>query len=212
MRMQERLYRVLLLAHPRQHRREYGDAMVQLMRDRVRDGGGGVRTLLVWGSLLADLVRSATVERVTVLRVGFRTGWWRPAAVAVAAVLAYAGVSAFFDPATGPWYKYTFGRLALLSAPVAILTGLMLRALHRRHGSALVAVGLLPGAFAIVLFWWPPFLLFGLFSIAAMVGAINDAENERRAAVAASEPAGSALLAATSWSPPSDRGSAEGSA
>ena len=166
--------------------------------------------MLVWGSLLADLVRSATVERLAVMRAGFRTGWWRAAAVAVAAVLAYAGVSALFDPATGPWYKYTFGRLALLSAPAAILTGLWLRARHRQRGSVLVAVGLLPGAFAILLFWWPPFLVFGLFSIAAIVGAINDAENARRVAVAAHGLAGDALIAAPSWSPPSDRGPAGG--
>jgi hypothetical protein len=63
-----------------------------------------------------------------------------------------------------------------------------------------------------VLFWWPPFLLFGSFSIAVMVGAINDAENARRVAVAAPEPAGDALIAGTSWSPPPDRGPAGGSA
>lgn len=185
MRGQERLYRVLLLAHPRSHRREYGEEMVQLMRDRIRDDGGGLRTLLVWWWLLGDLARSAVIERATLLRAELRTGWWRAAAVAVAAVLAFAGISSMFDPATGPWYTYTFGRLALLAAPAAIFVGLQMRARRRSAGSALVAVGLLPGAAAIVLFWWPPFLLFGLFSIAVMVGAIDDAEDARRAAVAA---------------------------
>jgi hypothetical protein len=208
--VQERIYRVLLLAYPRQHRREYGEAMAQLMRDRVREVGGGVRTLLLWASLLADLARSAMVERVAVVRAGFLTGWWRAAAVAVAAVLAFAGVSSLFDPATGPWYKYTFGRLALLAAPLAIVTGLFLPARYRRQGSTLVAVGSLPGAAAIALFWSPPFLLFGLFSIAVMIGAFNDAENARRIAATATEPAGDAVLATDAWSPPSN-GRREGS-
>jgi hypothetical protein len=32
---------------------------------------------------------------------------------------------------------------------------------------------------ALVMFWWPPFLLLGLFSFAVMVSAINDAERHR---------------------------------
>jgi len=60
-----------------------------------------------------------------------------------------------------------------------------MRRRRRAVGSTSVTVGLLPGAAAIVLFWALPFLLFGLISIAALVGAINDAEAARRAALAA---------------------------
>ena len=59
----ERLYRVLLLAYPREHRREYGEPMVQLFRDRMRRDGGGFRALVVWVQMIFDLVRSVSRER-----------------------------------------------------------------------------------------------------------------------------------------------------
>jgi len=61
--IQERIYRALLLAYPAQHRREYGEPMVQMMRDRLRDEGGGVRTVLVWVRILVDLIKTAATER-----------------------------------------------------------------------------------------------------------------------------------------------------
>ena len=59
----ERLYRVLLLAYPREHRREYGEPMVQLFRDQMRRDGGGFRALVVWVQMIFDLVRSVARER-----------------------------------------------------------------------------------------------------------------------------------------------------
>ena len=59
----EKLYRALLWAYPREHRREYGEPMVQLFRDRMRRDGGGVRTLVVWVQMVFDLVGSAFKER-----------------------------------------------------------------------------------------------------------------------------------------------------
>lgn len=171
-----RLYRVLLVAYPKQHRSEYGDAMAQLARDRLCDEGGGVRTARIWAALLSDLATSAARERMESSMQAFKSGWWRFAAVLIATVLAAAGVRALFEPAEGAWYQWTLGRGALLAAPVLIVAGLIVRRRHRRNGSILVAVGLLPGAAAIVLFWWPPFLLFGVFSIGAIIGAINDAD------------------------------------
>lgn len=203
MRTQQRIYRVLLLAHPRDHRREYGEAMVQLMSDRLRDDGGGVRTVLVWTSLLVDLVRSATTERMAAIRAEFRTGWWRAASVLVAAVMAAVAIRALLEPATGPWYHYTLGRAALFAAPLLILAGLFVRANHRRRGSVMVVAGLTPGATAIVLFWFPPSLLFGLFSIAVMVRALVDVDDASRAARAVSQPG---LVAP----PPPDRQQREG--
>lgn len=201
--LQERIYRMLMLAYPREHRREYGDAMVQLMRDRLRDDGGGLSTALVWGALLVDLTRSATIERMAVVRAEFRTGWWRTASVLVAAVMAVLAIRALLEPATGPWYQYTVGRLVLTAAPVAIVTGLVIRTRHRWQGSALVALGLLPGAGAIVLFWYPPALMFGFFSIAVMAGASIDADNARRATFTAPRSL-AAVLPATDWSAPAD--------
>ena len=58
----ERLYRALLLLYPRDHRQEYREPMIQLYRDRMRRDGGGIRTYLVWGQLILDLVCSASRE------------------------------------------------------------------------------------------------------------------------------------------------------
>ena len=66
--LSERIYRALLLAYPKEHRREYGELMVQLFRDRMSRDGGGLGTLLVWMHMLFDLVRSASRERVEIAR------------------------------------------------------------------------------------------------------------------------------------------------
>ena len=65
-----RVYRKLLLIYPKEHRREYGEPMVQLFRDRMRQtleleadhrrhadgdgfrGGGGV---IIWFQMIFDL-------------------------------------------------------------------------------------------------------------------------------------------------------------
>ena len=59
----EKVYRALLRAYPSEHRREYGEPMVQLFRDRMRRDGGGLRTLVVWMQMFFDLVRSVFRER-----------------------------------------------------------------------------------------------------------------------------------------------------
>ncbi len=60
--LSEKLYRALLVAYPREHRREYGDLMVQLFRDRMRRDGGGMGVLRVWPAMIVDLVTSALKE------------------------------------------------------------------------------------------------------------------------------------------------------
>ena len=60
--LSERLYRALLLVYPREHRREYGELMVQLFRDRMRYEGGGLRDLIVWTQMIPDLAVSAFDE------------------------------------------------------------------------------------------------------------------------------------------------------
>ena len=64
----ERIYRALLLAYPKEHRREYGEPMVQLFRDRMSRDGGGLGTLAVWMHTLFDLVRSASREHLETSR------------------------------------------------------------------------------------------------------------------------------------------------
>ena len=60
--LSEKLYRALLVAYPREHRREYGELMVQLFRDRMRRDGGGFRSLRVWLEMAVDLGSSALKE------------------------------------------------------------------------------------------------------------------------------------------------------
>lgn len=181
----ERVYRTLLLAYPKDHRDEYGAPMTQLMRDRVRDEGGGLRTGLVWARLFSDLVSTAISERMETGMDTIKTGWWRIVAALIAVVLAGAGISSWFEPATGPWYKWVFGRAALLAAPTAIAIGLYLWRRHRRNGSILIGVGVLPGCAAIVLFWHPLFLGFGVLSIAVLAMAMDDVDRIHRASQAA---------------------------
>lgn len=59
----ERIYRILLALYPKDHRREYGELMVQLFRDRMRRDGGGIRTLTVWARMIGDLTTNALKER-----------------------------------------------------------------------------------------------------------------------------------------------------
>ena len=58
----EKVYRRLIVVYPREHRREYGELMVQLFRDRMRRDGGGFQALLVWMHMILDLVVAAFKE------------------------------------------------------------------------------------------------------------------------------------------------------
>ena len=60
----ERVYRAMLLAYPAEHRRNYGDPMLGLFRDRLRRDGGGLGTVRVWVRVGPDLVGSAFIERL----------------------------------------------------------------------------------------------------------------------------------------------------
>jgi hypothetical protein len=180
MRAQERVYRALLLAYPKNHRDEYGMPMTQLMRDRLRDEGGGWRTGLVWMHLLGDVMKNALNERMETAMDTIKTGWWRILAALIAVVIAGAGIRALFEGSTGPWYKHVFGTAALLAGPLATLVGLVMWTRHRRNASILIGVGVLPGCAAIVLFWHPLFLAFGVLSMAVLVSAIDDVDRIHR--------------------------------
>ena len=60
--LSERLYRWLLVVYPREHRREYGELMVQLFQDRMRHDGNGFQVLIVWFQMISDLVGASLRE------------------------------------------------------------------------------------------------------------------------------------------------------
>jgi peptide/nickel transport system permease protein len=63
----EAIYGALLALYPWRFRREYAREMRLLFRDRLRrelHSGGSARLAWFWGLILADLIRSATKERV----------------------------------------------------------------------------------------------------------------------------------------------------
>ncbi|MDE2718653.1 MAG: hypothetical protein OXI33_16805, partial [Chloroflexota bacterium] len=60
--LSERVYRWLLFVYPKEHRREYGELMVQLFRDRMRRDGGGFHGALVWMQMIFDLLGAAFKE------------------------------------------------------------------------------------------------------------------------------------------------------
>ncbi len=105
----------------------------------------------------------------------WKATWWQYAAAVIAIVLGVGVAMNLSEPATGPWWKHFFGTIALGVAPLVIAGGLVVRQRNQRIGSVMLAVGVMPGVAALVLFWWPPFLFFGLFSLAVMVAAFIDA-------------------------------------
>ena len=58
---QRRVYRAMLTLHPKRFRREYGDLMVQLFADQLRDARSSSR---VWTSTVRDLAVSVSSERL----------------------------------------------------------------------------------------------------------------------------------------------------
>ena len=70
----ERVYRVLLLAYPREFRRDCGTEMVQVFGDLCREEmrrGGALGLVRVWARTLLDLVATAFAERSS----GMRERW-----------------------------------------------------------------------------------------------------------------------------------------
>jgi len=87
-----RLYRRLLRLYPREFQEEYGAEMARLYRDRAKDEG----VLGLWLDLLADVVRTAPREQLTVLmqdiRHSFRLFSRTPIVTATALVTIALGV------------------------------------------------------------------------------------------------------------------------
>jgi len=120
--------------------------------------------------------RSTTPSRTTAE--AFKSRWWLFGAALGAAILTVADILSIVspEPAAGPWYKQLFGAITLIGGPIVTFAGLIVRLRNRRVGGIMIAVGVAPGVAALVLFWSPPFLLFGSLSLAVMISAINDAQ------------------------------------
>ncbi len=66
--MSERIYGWLLRLYPAQFRETYGDAALQLFRDRLRDERGFFPRLRLWLDLLTDLAVSLPREHASTPR------------------------------------------------------------------------------------------------------------------------------------------------
>jgi hypothetical protein len=62
------VYAALLLAYPKEFRREYGPLMAQLLRDCERDAPSRAALIAIWIRTLADLARTLPVEHLENLR------------------------------------------------------------------------------------------------------------------------------------------------
>ena len=108
--LSEKLYRALLYAYPREHRREYGDLMVQLFRDRMRRDGGGLGILKVWLAVVIDLVTSALKEHSNggSMTAGLRSGG-SAGAIVVCATMLFFGFKILQDFIAAPLVLLDFG-------------------------------------------------------------------------------------------------------
>ena len=77
-----RFYRRLLVLYPRNHRKEYGEAILQLFRDQCRDGWAEDRArglLVCWLRALPDLLKTSFLEHLANLnRTKFMLSAFRP--------------------------------------------------------------------------------------------------------------------------------------
>ena len=149
------LYRALLVLYPRAFRADYGDPMVQLFADRVRDVGAKA-----WLRVLPDLARTVPVERIeaSMSRLG-------PVARVLALVVAVLGATAV---AIG------IGAGAVPIIAVAVVAVLISQ---RRLFASLGGEGA-PLRHALVQAWWAPIAgLLGVAMVLAGVGTIFEAHN-----------------------------------
>ena len=88
-----RFYRLLLSLYPREFREEYGEEMGYVYRSRAADEG----VVRLWLALLADLVRTAPREHLSLLsqdmRQAFRLFWRTPIVTATALLTIALGIS-----------------------------------------------------------------------------------------------------------------------
>lgn len=177
MKAHERVYRSLLVMYPKRHRREYGEPMVQLVRDRFRDEGGGVHTVMLWCQIAGDLATSALSERTEIAINTLRQEWWRFAAVLISISMAVMTTGNLFGNwiDDGPRHGKIGFSVVALTAVALVLGGIGVRRRHLSRGSVMIGVGVLP-AVALVSAPWFPLLaaagvLAGIVAVAAFASA-----------------------------------------
>jgi hypothetical protein len=130
------MYRRLLVLYPPSFRRDYGEAMVQLFGDRVRDRGRA----RAWAGVLPDLLRTIPKERIEAVMTHLSTS----ARILVVTLLF--AVSAVTLVVSG-------GGLAIPAAVVLVVVA----ATQRRHLRGLLRGGeRAPFLRSLVQSWWAP--------------------------------------------------------
>lgn len=182
----ERVYRSLLVLYPEAHRLEYGEPMVQLMKDRLRDEGGGMGTVRLWGQIAGDLMRTALSERTETTMDSFKQGWWRLAAGLISISIAALAVANLFAEWTGDGSaKFGMATAAILGV-VVVFGGLATRKRNPARSSVMIGIGLLPTVVLMSVFWSAPLVAIGTLALAIALVAFVNAMIERPAS--ASDP------------------------
>lgn len=145
-----RVYALLLWLYPAAFRRAYGEEMLRVLRERVRDTRGPSEMLWLWGWALVDLVLSALAERLRGGIVMNADAWTRVGgAAAILGGLATAlevlsqSVSYWSPYASGSSWDMVAATIFLIPAPLLLAIALVLVARQMRgRGSWLVGPGL----------------------------------------------------------------------
>ncbi|HUR24201.1 MAG TPA: hypothetical protein VMZ73_10050 [Acidimicrobiales bacterium] len=149
------LYRALVTLYPRSFREGYGEPMVQLFADRVRDVGAKA-----WLRALPDLLRTVPVQRIEAVM--SRLG---PGARVLALAFAVLGATAV-----------SIG-VGAGAAPIMAVAVVALLVSQRRLFASLAGERA-PLRHAVVQAWWAPVAgLLGLAMILAGVGTVFEAHN-----------------------------------
>ena len=159
----ERVYRMMLLAYPLEHRRRYGEPMVQLFRDRMRRDGGGFAMALVWVQVGFDLARSAFTERIELARSmqTWTSRWWE----AMVGILAIHSAVLSVTLASNGYPRWG---IAVGLVPAALLSaGLVLRKIWPGGATVLVIAGSVFAAAA----WW--LLVTVVLAVVVIVGRLS---------------------------------------
>ena len=177
MNVHEKVYRSLLVMYPKGHRREYGEPMVQLVRDRFRDEGGGGHTVALWFEIAGDLARSALSERTEMTLNSLKQGWWRFAAVLISTSMAVFTTGNVFGNwiDDGPRHGKIVFSVVALTAVALVFGGIAIRRRHPSRGSVMIGVGVLPAVVLILVPWFPLLAVGGVLSGVVAVAAFASA-------------------------------------
>lgn len=105
--------------------------------------------------------------------------WWIWSAGSISVLMVALGVGNLIEDDGGPlWGQLIFAGV-LVTGAALIAGGIWTRRTRPELGSRLVAVGVLPGASGIALFWFPPAVAVGLLAVASSVAAFADSRGAK---------------------------------